>query len=175
MTNTQVSTHHDIREFISRKTWTRLGPAAIEFVQARIINVVELLQSKIALDLNIPVNTVSIYANTWHLDPINGVTDAGYRSAHDYYEAVIAGNTEVIDEQFDSFHRQGHAVNVTCEVIMNNKRKELTAYEIASVILNHEDSFILNGLSVIGEPRKSRKGLHLDCRNTRSFKLKILG
>lgn len=172
--NPKISEYFDIREFISKQTWDRYGNQSFWFVQHRIINSCKLLHRKIADRYDIPQTDVTVVINNWYKtsDTQNSYEYEGFVSGNDNAKLYEMGKLN--DDDYDSFHRQGHAVNVKVNVKINNKIEKLTSYDIAVIILEHEDDFVLNGLTVIGEPRKNKYELHLDCRNTRSFKLKII-
>lgn len=171
--DSEISHYFDIREFVSRETWEKYGTLSFYYVQHRIINICKLLHHKTAETYNVSEEDVSLRINNWHLEEEGEVFEyEGYISGVDNEKLWKDG--KLSEEDFDSFHRQGHAANVRISVIKNDKTVQLSAYDIASIILKDEDDFVLNGLTVISEPIKSRDFLHLDCRNTQSFKLKIL-
>lgn len=173
--STKVSKHYDIREFVSSVVWDEWKLKSKWFVQARIINVCELLYRKISINYDIPISNIKIKINTWMQDGRKkGISDAGYRSGLDYLDPDGKPRTDIKLGVFDSFHRQGHCVNVCIEILKDEKTTYLSSYDITSVILDHENDFIVTGLTAISEPRKHSDCLHMDCRNTNSFNIKIV-
>jgi len=173
--NTKISQYHDIREFVSPVVWKKWGNKSKWFVQARIVNVCELLRRKTAAIHEVPVSNVIVKINTWHTDnPKETVSDAGYRSGLDFLNNEGKPLADIDIGDYDSFHWQGHCANATVEVVKDDNVVYLSSYGIATVILSFEDDFILNGLTAISEPRKSHTSLHMDCRNTGSFGIKIM-
>lgn len=173
MRGSEINHYFDIKEFISEDTWNEYGPSSFLYVQQRIINSCKLLHQKLSDVYDVPQGDVSVRINTWHFEDGDKVYQyQGYISGKDNEKKYHDGDFG--EEDYDSFHRQGHAVNVRVKIKKDGEIKVLNSYEIAAIVLEFEDDFILNGLTVISEPRSDRDYLHMDCRNTRSFKLKIV-
>lgn len=140
----KVSTNFSLHEFIDKKTYKKWGEASIWFIDPRIIQVAQFIRTR----HNKPV-TINSWTSGGQYQYSGFDPPGGYRKATSL-----------------SQHRFGRAIDV--------KISGMTPQELYKDIIDNQDLYMKIGLTTVENIAHTKSWNHLDCRETKMDKIKIV-